>query len=239
MMPWIESSHTMTPSPVNPLGVKGVGEAGTIGCSPAVVNSVVDALAARRAAHRYAADAGKDLEAHPGRRPSMIPQELRIHRAGRRCRRRSACCRRRRQDSRRRHEPDPADEAAAGRSGTRGGHQPHPRPELTFARRRGAIRIGAMTTHHEIERRRCCARKCPLLAETGGEHRRRAGAQHGHHRRQHRACRSGGGLSGGAVGARGQGPAGERRHRTARSASTSSWWTPSPPRSSPARSCSK
>jgi carbon-monoxide dehydrogenase large subunit len=43
-MPWIESSHTITPSPVNPLGVKGVGEAGTIGCSPAVVNSVVDAL---------------------------------------------------------------------------------------------------------------------------------------------------------------------------------------------------
>jgi carbon-monoxide dehydrogenase large subunit len=44
-MPWIESSHTETPSPVNPLGVKGVGEAGTIGCSPAVVNSVCDALA--------------------------------------------------------------------------------------------------------------------------------------------------------------------------------------------------
>ncbi len=44
LMPWIESSHTCTPTPVNPLGVKGVGEAGTIGCSPAVVNSVVDAL---------------------------------------------------------------------------------------------------------------------------------------------------------------------------------------------------
>jgi len=44
MMPWIESDHTITPSPVNPLGVKGVGEAGTIGCSPAVVNSVVAAL---------------------------------------------------------------------------------------------------------------------------------------------------------------------------------------------------
>jgi len=44
MMPWIESSHTQTPSPVNPLGVKGVGEAGTIGSSPAAVNSVVDAL---------------------------------------------------------------------------------------------------------------------------------------------------------------------------------------------------
>jgi aerobic carbon-monoxide dehydrogenase large subunit len=44
LMPWIESGHTITPSPINPLGVKGVGEAGTIGCSPAVVNSVVDAL---------------------------------------------------------------------------------------------------------------------------------------------------------------------------------------------------
>ena len=45
MMPRIESDHTTTPTSVNPLGVKGVGEAGTIGCSPAVVNSVVDALA--------------------------------------------------------------------------------------------------------------------------------------------------------------------------------------------------
>ena len=44
MMPWIENANETTPSPVNPLGVKGVGEAGTIGCSPAVVNSVVDAL---------------------------------------------------------------------------------------------------------------------------------------------------------------------------------------------------
>jgi len=43
-IPWIETGHTITPSPVNPLGVKGVGEAGTIGCSPALVNSVVDAL---------------------------------------------------------------------------------------------------------------------------------------------------------------------------------------------------
>ena len=44
MMPWIETHATETPSPVNPLGVKGVGEAGTIGASPAIVNSVVDAL---------------------------------------------------------------------------------------------------------------------------------------------------------------------------------------------------
>lgn len=44
MMPWIESHHTETPSPVNPLGVKGVGEAGAIGAPPAIVNSVADAL---------------------------------------------------------------------------------------------------------------------------------------------------------------------------------------------------
>jgi carbon-monoxide dehydrogenase large subunit len=46
MMPWMETSHTETPSPVNPLGVKGVGEAGAIGAPPAIVNAVVDALAA-------------------------------------------------------------------------------------------------------------------------------------------------------------------------------------------------
>ncbi len=43
-MPWIESERTVTPSPVNPLGAKGVGEAGTIGSLPAFVNAVVDAL---------------------------------------------------------------------------------------------------------------------------------------------------------------------------------------------------
>ena len=44
-LPWLETDRTETPSPVNPLGVKGVGEAGTIGATPAIVNAVVDALA--------------------------------------------------------------------------------------------------------------------------------------------------------------------------------------------------
>src|SRR5882724_7034676 len=43
-MPWFELDRTETPSPSNPLGVKGVGEAGTIGATPAVVNAIVDAL---------------------------------------------------------------------------------------------------------------------------------------------------------------------------------------------------
>ncbi len=44
-IPWMELERTETPSPVNPLGVKGVGEAGTIGATPAIVNAIVDALA--------------------------------------------------------------------------------------------------------------------------------------------------------------------------------------------------
>jgi carbon-monoxide dehydrogenase large subunit len=42
--PKFETDRTETPSPTNSLGVKGVGEAATIACSPAIVNAVVDAL---------------------------------------------------------------------------------------------------------------------------------------------------------------------------------------------------
>ncbi len=43
-LPSFELDHTVTPSPTNPLGVKGIGEAGTIASTPAVINAVVDAL---------------------------------------------------------------------------------------------------------------------------------------------------------------------------------------------------
>ncbi|MGA1346532.1 MAG: xanthine dehydrogenase family protein molybdopterin-binding subunit [Ilumatobacteraceae bacterium] len=43
-VPPITTGHTVTPSPTNQLGVKGVGEAGTIASTPAVINAVVDAL---------------------------------------------------------------------------------------------------------------------------------------------------------------------------------------------------
>jgi carbon-monoxide dehydrogenase large subunit len=36
--------RTVTPSPTNVMGVKGIGEAGTIGSPPAVINAVIDAL---------------------------------------------------------------------------------------------------------------------------------------------------------------------------------------------------
>ena len=44
-MPHAEVLHAHSPSPRNPLGAKGLGEAGNIGVPPAVVNAVVDALA--------------------------------------------------------------------------------------------------------------------------------------------------------------------------------------------------
>jgi aerobic carbon-monoxide dehydrogenase large subunit len=44
-LPRYELDHTETPTTVNPLGAKGVGEAGTIGSTPAVANAVIDALA--------------------------------------------------------------------------------------------------------------------------------------------------------------------------------------------------
>ena len=43
-VPSITTGHSVTPSPTNALGVKGVGEAGTIGAAPAVMNAIVDAL---------------------------------------------------------------------------------------------------------------------------------------------------------------------------------------------------
>jgi carbon-monoxide dehydrogenase large subunit len=40
----LEASNTETPTPVNPIGAKGIGESASIGSTPAVQNAVVDAL---------------------------------------------------------------------------------------------------------------------------------------------------------------------------------------------------
>jgi carbon-monoxide dehydrogenase large subunit len=44
-IPDYEMDSTVTPSPSNPMGIKGCGEAGTIGATPAIANAVMDALA--------------------------------------------------------------------------------------------------------------------------------------------------------------------------------------------------
>jgi carbon-monoxide dehydrogenase large subunit len=44
-VPSFDTARTVTPTPVNPLGIKGVGETGTIASTPAIANAVMDALA--------------------------------------------------------------------------------------------------------------------------------------------------------------------------------------------------
>jgi carbon-monoxide dehydrogenase large subunit len=44
LFPRIELDSTCTPTPLNPLGAKGIGELGTIGSTPCLVGAVLDAL---------------------------------------------------------------------------------------------------------------------------------------------------------------------------------------------------
>ena len=46
-LPFFETNRTETPSPVNPLGVKGAGETGTVASTAAVANAVYDAVGVR------------------------------------------------------------------------------------------------------------------------------------------------------------------------------------------------
>ncbi len=65
-LPSFETHPMETPTPLNPLGAKGIGESGTIGSTPAVQNAVVDALCAPRGApHRHADDPDAGVERHP------------------------------------------------------------------------------------------------------------------------------------------------------------------------------
>jgi len=59
-LPSYETERTQTPTDRNPLGAKGIGEAGTIGSTPAVQNAVVDALGHLGVTH-------VDMPAHPER----------------------------------------------------------------------------------------------------------------------------------------------------------------------------
>jgi len=43
-VPRFELARTVTPTPVNPLGAKGIGESGTLAAPPTIVNAVMDAL---------------------------------------------------------------------------------------------------------------------------------------------------------------------------------------------------
>ena len=86
-LPSFETHHTETPSPLNPLGAKGIGESGTIGSTPAVHNAVVDALAHLGVRHidmpctpekvwRAIAGAGGGSVGEPGREPWREPPDV-------------------------------------------------------------------------------------------------------------------------------------------------------------------
>jgi carbon-monoxide dehydrogenase large subunit len=66
-LPRIDSGRTVTPSPSNPLGVKGIGEAGTIAATACVVNAAVDALSGLGIRHL-------DMPLQPGRVWEAIQQ---------------------------------------------------------------------------------------------------------------------------------------------------------------------
>ena len=65
-LPRFTTDRTETPSTTNPLGVKGVGEAGTIASTPAVVNAVVDALRPWASRRRDAVHAAPGVAGDPG-----------------------------------------------------------------------------------------------------------------------------------------------------------------------------
>src|SRR5438094_890629 len=66
-IPAMDLDHTVTPSPTNDLGVKGIGEAGTIAATASVINAVVDALSPLGIKH-------VDMPASPDRLWKMIKE---------------------------------------------------------------------------------------------------------------------------------------------------------------------
>ena len=240
--PRFELHATVTPTPVNPLGAKGVGEAGTLGSTPSIVNAAVDALVGvRRDAHRHDA-AAREAVAHHPRRPGVIPTTFEYARATSLddALAKLKAGRRGRQVHRRRPQPRAADEAAPERAAGADRHQPHSGPQRhSRARRQDHHR----RRHRAPRRRDVCPPpgQVPGRRRGGRQHRRPAGAQPGHDRRQRRARRSVGRHAGRAAGARRgdppQGTQGLARGEGARTSSrTSSRWTCAPTRSS--RACS-
>jgi carbon-monoxide dehydrogenase large subunit len=75
-IPHLETELTETPTEMNPLGVRGIGESGTCGAPPAIVNAVVDALSPRNASsttRREASTTRSRCSRPTATRPSCSP----------------------------------------------------------------------------------------------------------------------------------------------------------------------
>ena len=191
--------HTVTPRPTNPLGVKGIGEAGTIGAAPAVINAVVDALSPPR---RHATSpcpprpSGSGPPSKPPRpgRCRVIPAAFDYVRAGSADEALSLLIA---------EHGDEAKLLAGGHSllplmklrlAPAGGarrHRPRDatcRTSATPATTSPSARSPATATSRPPT---CCKQQVPLLAHAAGAGRRPAGAPPRHDRRLDRARRPG------------------------------------------------
>ena len=190
--PRFELDSTVTPTPVNPLGAKGVGEAGTLGSTPSVVAAAVDALSEFGVNHI-------DMMLRPEklwriiqrRRPGVIPTAFDYQRAT---------------------SLDDAVAKLQGASGGKliaGGHSLVPLMKLRLSEptvlidvaripglsgireKDGKIEIGAATTHREVAASPLLKQVCPVVADTAIEIGDPQGTQPRHARRQPCPCRPG------------------------------------------------
>ena len=111
-LPSFEVATTETPTPLNPLGAKGIGESGTIGATPAVQNAVVDALSHLGVRHLdmpcqpRAGVAGHRRRPGPATRRAVARAAGRVRHPGPLGRRRSRSATRPASDGRTRHRSD-------------------------------------------------------------------------------------------------------------------------------------
>ena len=239
--PRFELDATVTPTPVNPLGAKGVGEAGTLGSTPCVVAAAVDALSEFGVKHI-------DMMLRPeklwrliqGREGGHDLDAIRIqpgHVAGR-CAGEARRDRWRRKIHRRRPQPGPAHEASPERAQDPDRHRAHSGP-LRHSRERPEDRDWR---RHGAPRRRLVRAAAAGVSgdrRLRGGDRRSAGAQSRHARREPGPRRSVGRLSGGDAGARRRDSHQEREGLAGREGGTtssraSSPWTWPRMKSSPA-----
>ena len=190
-LPSFELDRTETPSPTNPLGVKGVGETGAIASPAAVMNAVAQrARAVRRHRHRHAGHSRAGV-AGAGGGTAMIPATFDYEVA---------------------ESAEHAVELLGSREDAKllaGGHSLIPllklrftRPsllvdigridELSYVRDAGEwLAIGALTRHKAIQRRPARPGALPDRLAHGRADRRSSGASPRHDRRLARALRSG------------------------------------------------
>ena len=175
--PRFELSATVTPTPCNPLGAKGVGEAGTLGSTPCIVSAAVDALSPFGVKHI-------DMMLRPEKLwRSFIASSAPWPREAAHDSRLLSTT-----NARRSVDDAMAKLAAGGGKLIAGGHSLVPLMKLRLsepgrldrhladsracpasARAGGRIEIGATTMHHDIATSKLLRDKCPMIAEAAAE----------------------------------------------------------------------